>query len=130
MKAIFVRWGWGYKKKTYFLNPSLKGFIITVDSIKTPVLGVHPYHRQFTDKCKLSISNLFQEHTARRYLQASAPKIKTVPPASIAYTQINTTAVFGWTCFSFGIISLGFWVHYTYFNVQNVNVGKIKPMKF
>jgi hypothetical protein len=51
---------------------------------------------------------MFQEHTARRYLQGSAQKIKTVAPTylgPIASTQINTTALIGWMCFGVTIIS-------------------------
>jgi hypothetical protein len=54
------------------------------------------------------IDNMFHEHTARRYLQGSAQKIKTVASTylvPIASTQINTTALIGWTCFGVGIIS-------------------------
>ena len=53
------------------------------------------------------INNMFQEHTARRYLQGSTQKLKTIGPtylAPIASTQIKTTALIGWTCFSVGLI--------------------------
>jgi hypothetical protein len=108
MKAILARGG-SLQRNQYVLNPSLKDFRITVDSIKTPVLEVHPYRAQFTAQCKISINNMFQEHTARRYLQGSAQKIKTVGPtylAPIASNQINTTALIGWTCF--GVVLIGF----------------------
>ena len=51
---------------------------------------------------------MFQEHTARRYLQGYAQKIKTIPPTClipIASTQINTTALIGWTTLGVGLIS-------------------------
>ena len=53
---------------------------------------------------------MFQEHTARRYLQGSAQKIKTVAPAylapmSSASTMVNNTALTGWTCLGVGLIS-------------------------
>jgi len=107
MKAILARGG-SLQRNQYVLNPSLKDFIITVDSIKNPILEIHPYRTQFTCNSKMIIDNMFQEHTARRYLQGSAQKIKTVAPtylAPIASTQINTTALIGWTCFGVGIIS-------------------------
>jgi len=107
MKAILARGG-SLQRNQYVLNPSLKDFIITVDSIKTPIFEIHPYRTQFTGNSKMIIDNMFQEHTARRYLQISAQKIKTVAPtylAPIATTQINTTALIGWTCFGVGIIS-------------------------
>ena len=53
------------------------------------------------------INNMFQEHTARRYLQGSTQKLKTIGPtylAPIASTQIKTTALIGWTCFGVGLI--------------------------
>ena len=52
---------------------------------------------------------MVQEHTARRYLQRSAQKIKTVTPTyltTMASTKVNTTAIVGWWCFGFGIIGL------------------------
>jgi len=52
---------------------------------------------------------MFQEHTARRYLQGSAQKIKTVTPTYLApmaaaSTKVNTTALIGWTCIGVGLI--------------------------
>ena len=52
---------------------------------------------------------MFQEHTTRRSLQGSIHKIKTVAPTylvPIASTQINTTALIGWTCFGVGLIGV------------------------
>lgn len=106
MRAILARGG-SLQINQYVLTPSLKEFTIIADSIKTPVLEVHPYRLQFTANSKIIINNMFQEHTARRYLQGSAQKIKTVAPtylAPIASTQINTTALIGWTCFGVGLI--------------------------
>ena len=43
---------------------------------------------------------MFQKHTTRRYLQGSAQKFKTIAPtylAPITLTQINTTALIGFT---------------------------------
>ena len=104
MRAILARGG----GSQHILNPSLKDFTIVVDSIKTPM--VHSYRAQFTDNCKITINNMFQEHTARLYLQGSAQKIKTVAPTYLApiasaSTKVNTTALIGWTCLSFGLIS-------------------------
>jgi len=104
MKAILARGG----SSQHILNPSLKDSTIVVDSIKTPM--VHPYRAQFTDNCKITINNMFQEHTARRYLQGCTQKVKRIRPsyvAPIASTQIsiNTTALIGWTCLGVGIIS-------------------------
>lgn len=45
---------------------SLNEFAIVVDSVKTPVLDIHPYRREFTYKSKIIIDNMFREHTARR----------------------------------------------------------------
>jgi predicted membrane channel-forming protein YqfA (hemolysin III family) len=53
------------------------------------------------------IENMFKEHTARRYLQGSAQKIKTVAPTYLipmASTKVNTTAIIGCTCFGVGLI--------------------------
>ena len=103
MRAILARGG----SSQHILNPSLKDFTIVVDSIKTPM--VHPYRAQFTDNCKITINNMFQEHTARRYLQGSSQKIKTVAPTYLApiasaSTKVNTTALISWTCFGVGLI--------------------------
>ena len=52
---------------------------------------------------------MFEEHTARRYLQRCAQKIKTVAPTYLApmasaSTKVNTTALIGYTCFGVGLI--------------------------
>ncbi len=76
-----------------------------MNSVKTP--KIHPYQRQFTENSKMIINNMFQEHTARRYLQGSTQKLKTINPtylAPIASTQIKTTALIGWTCLGVGLI--------------------------
>lgn len=82
MKAILARGGGGGSK--YILTPSLKDFKIVLDSVKTPVLEVHPYRAQFTENSKTIINNIFQEHTARRYLQDSTQKFKTIGPTYLA----------------------------------------------
>lgn len=77
-----------------------------LDSVKTPVFEIHPYRTQFTYNSKIIIDNIFQEHTAPRYLQGSVDKI--VRPTylvPIASTQIKTTILIGWTCFGVGLIS-------------------------
>jgi hypothetical protein len=51
------------------------------------------------------IDNMFQEHTARRCLQGSAQKIKTVAPLAPMASKVNTTALIGWTCLGVGLIS-------------------------
>ena len=103
MRAILTRGGGGSYKITK-LKSSLKDFAIIVD---TPVLEIDPSRTQFTSNSKMIIDNMFQEHTARRYLQGSAQKIKTVAPtylAPMASSQINTTALIGWTCLGVGLI--------------------------
>ena len=102
MRAILTRGGGSYKITK--LKSSLKDFAIIVD---TPVLEIDPSRTQFTSNSKMIIDNMFQEHTARRYLQGSAQKIKTVAPtylAPMASSQINTTALIGWTCLGVGLI--------------------------
>lgn len=91
------------------LGSEVKDFKIVLDSVQTPILEIHPYRKQFTENSKMIINNMFQEHTAHRYLQGSAQKIKTVAPtylASIASvsTKVNTIALIGWTCFGVGLI--------------------------
>ena len=103
MRAILTRGGGSYKITK--LKSSLKDFAIIVD---TPVLEIDPSRTQFTSNSKMIIDNMFQEHTARRYLQRSAQKIKAVAPtylAPMASSQINTTALIGWTCLGVGLIS-------------------------
>ena len=89
------------------LGSEVKDFKIVLDSVQTPILEIHPYQKQFTENSKMIINNMFQEHTARRYLQGSTQKLKTIGPtylAPIASTQIKTTALIGWTCFGVGLI--------------------------
>ena len=103
MRAILTRGG-GRNYKITKLKSSLKDFSIIVD---TPVLEIDPSRTQFTSNSKMIIDNMFQEHTARRYLQRSAQKIKAVAPtylAPMASSQINTTALIGWTCLGVGLI--------------------------
>ena len=89
------------------LGSKVKDFKIVLDSVQTPILEIHPYQKQFTENSKMIINNMFQEHTARRYLQGSTQKLKTIGPsylAPIASTQIKTTSLTGWTCFGVGLI--------------------------
>jgi len=105
MREILIRGGSLTKSIS---SSSLKDFVIIVDSVKTPALEMDPYRTQFTYNSKLIIDNMFQEHATHRYIQGSAQKLKTIAPAYLApivSTQINTTAVIGWTCFGVGIIS-------------------------
>ena len=109
MRAILTRGGGSYNIAKSISSSSLKEFAIIVDSVKTPVLDIHPYRTEFTNNSKMIIDNMFQEHTARRYLQGSAQKIKTVAPnylapMAAASTTVNTTAVIGWTCLGVGLI--------------------------
>lgn len=109
MRAILTRGGGSYNITKSISSSSLKEFAIIVDSVKTPVLDIHPYRTEFTYNSKMIIDNMFQEHTARRYLQGSAQKIKTVAPTYLvpmasASTKVNTTALIGWTCLGVGLI--------------------------
>jgi len=104
MRTVLIRGGESYKAAKPIL---LKEFVI-VDSIKTPM--IHPYLAQFTANCKITINNMFQEHIARRYLQGSAQKIKTVAPTYLApmasaSTKVNAIGLIGWTCLGVGLIS-------------------------
>ncbi len=109
MRAILTRGGGSYNIAKSISSSSLKEFAIIVDSVKTPVLDIHPYRTEFTYNSKMIIDNMFQDHTARRYLQGSAQKIKTVTPTyltpmALASTKVNTTALIGWTCLGVGLI--------------------------
>lgn len=110
MRAILTRGGGSYNIAKSISSSSLKEFAIVVDSVKTPVLDVHPYRTEFTCNSKMIIDNMFQDHTASRYLQGSTQKMKTVVPTYLApmasaTTKVNTTALIGWTCIGFGLIS-------------------------
>ena len=72
MRAILTRGGGSCNITKSISSSSLKDFAIIVDSVKTPVLEIHPYRTQFTYNSKMIIDNMFQEHTARRYLQGWA----------------------------------------------------------
>ena len=94
----------------FCINTGSQYVAIVVDSVKTPVLDIHPYRTEFTYNSKMIIDNMFQEHTARRYLKGSAQKIKTVVPIYLApmtsaSTKVNTTGLIGWTCLGVGLIS-------------------------
>ena len=107
MRAILTRGGGSSNITKSISSSSLKDFAIIVDSVKTPVLEIHPYRTEFTSNSKIIIDNMFQEHTARRYLQRSAQKIKTVAPTYLipmASSKVNTTAIIGYTCFGVGLI--------------------------
>jgi hypothetical protein len=106
MQAILARGG-SSQIQQYILTPSLKDYVIIVDSIKTPVLDVHPYRSEFTANSKMIIDNMFKQHTAHRYMEGSLQKIKTIPPTClipIASTQISTTSLIGWTFFGTGLV--------------------------
>jgi hypothetical protein len=109
MRAILTRGGGSSNIAKSISSSSLKEFAIIVDSVKTPVLDIHPYRTEFTSNSKMIIDNMFQEHTARRYLEGSAQKIKTVAPTYLApmaaaSTKVNTTALIGWTWLGVGLI--------------------------
>jgi len=108
MKATLATRGGSQQLLEYVLTPSLKNYLMKNYSITVnPV--VTPAQIQLQETNKLIIQNMFQEHTARRYLQGSAQKIKTVAPnylapMAAASTRVNTTAVIGWTCLGVGLI--------------------------
>lgn len=109
MRAILTRGGGSYNitKGISSYSSSLKDFAIIVDSIKTSVLEIHPYRTEFTHNSKIIIDNMFQEHTARLYLQGSTQTLKPLNTryiAPIASTQIIIPALIGWTCFGIGLI--------------------------
>lgn len=43
MRVIFARGGVSYSIAKLISSSSLKDFLIIVDSVKTPVLKIHPY---------------------------------------------------------------------------------------
>lgn len=107
MKAIIATRGGSQEFLEYVLTPSLKNYLITVNPVVNPVLS--PAQIQLQETNKLIIQNMFQEHTARRYLQGSAQKIKTIAPnylapMAAASTTVHTTAVIGGTCLGVGLI--------------------------
>ena len=56
------------------------------------------------------IDNMFQDHTARRYLQGSVQKIKTVKPTHLApiasaSIKVSIDTLIGWTCLGFELIN-------------------------
>lgn len=93
MRAILTRGGGSYDIAKSISSSSLKEFKIVVDLVKTPVLDIHPYRTEFTYKSKRIIHNMVEEHTARRYLQGSAQKIKTISPTYLAPMASAATKV-------------------------------------
>ena len=97
MRAILARGG-SQEIVEYILIPSLKNFAITTNPVKTPLVTplLSPAEIGFQENGKLITQNIFREHTARRYINGLAQKVKpTASLAPIASTQINTTAVIG-----------------------------------
>ena len=89
------------------LGSVVKDSKIVLDPVKLTVREIHPYRVEFTGTSKMIIDNIFQEHTAGRYLKGSAQKFQTIAPtylAPIASTQINANALIGWTFFGVGLI--------------------------
>ena len=110
MRAILSGGGESYNIPKSISSSSLKEFAIVVNLVKTPVFDIHPYRTEFTYNSKMIIDNMFQDHTACRYLQGSAQKIKTVAPTYLvqmasASTKVNTTGLIGSTCLGVGLIS-------------------------
>lgn len=105
MRAILTRGGSHHITKL-ISSSSLKEFAIVVDSVQTPVLDIHPYRTKFTYNSKIIIDNMFQEHTASRYLQGATQKVTPTYLIPMASTKVNTTAIVGWSCFGVGIIGL------------------------
>jgi hypothetical protein len=100
MKAILATRGGSQQLLEYVLTPSLKNYLITVNPVVNPLLSplLSPAQIKLQETNKLLIQNMFQEHTARRYLNGLAQKIKpTAYLAPIASTQIKTTALIGFT---------------------------------
>lgn len=100
MRAVLTRGGGNSNIVKSISSSSLKEFAIVVDLVKTPVFNINPYRTEFTYNSKMIINNIFQEHTARHYLQGSAQKIKIVAPTflapmSSASTKVNTTLLIG-----------------------------------
>lgn len=99
MQAMLIRRGNSgqISQQKYFLTPPLKDFEITINSIKAPVLKVHPYRAEFTAKSKIIIDNIFQEHTARCCLLGFAKTNILTYLAPIASIPINTTELISFT---------------------------------
>ena len=106
MRAILT-WGGGgsYNIAKSIFSFSLEEFAVVVNSVKTPVLDIHPYRTEFTYNRKMILNNIFQEHAAHRCLQGSTQKIKTIVPLAPMVSKVNTTALIGWTCLGIGLIS-------------------------
>lgn len=115
MKGILARGGASATIKKPIFSSSLKELVIVVESVKDPVLNldINPHRTQFTNDSKIIIENMFKEHTASRFLQGSAQKIKTVTPnylAPVASASIKinvpTTVLVGWTSVCVALICL------------------------
>ena len=109
MRSILARGGGSSNITQSISSPSSKEFAIIFDSVKNPVLDIHPYRIEFTYNSKMIIDNMVQEHTVRRHIQGSVQKIKPVAPTYLApmasaSTKVNITASIGWTCFGVGLI--------------------------
>jgi hypothetical protein len=104
MEAILARGGANHQVTK--LNFSSKDYVIIVDSIKTPILEVHPYQAEFTVNSINIIHSMFQDHISRRYTQRSAQKFKSITPTYlvlITSNQISSTTLI-LTFFGAGLI--------------------------
>lgn len=114
MRSVLEARGGSQQFLEYVLTPSLKNYLmknysITVNPVVTPVPVVNPLlsfaQIQLQETNKHIIQNMFQEHTARRYLQGSAQKITNyLAPMAAASTPVNTTAAIVGTSAGVGLI--------------------------
>jgi hypothetical protein len=86
---------------------SLKEYMIKLEAPKTIVMD--NYQSKFSMASKQIIDNIFNEHTTRRYVQATQGqtlnKILPTSVGSLYLRQAATASVFGWTCF--GVLLFG-----------------------
>ena len=107
--ALAARGGGFWNNSLPFVSQtSLEDYKMVYVSLKTSLTKLYPYREKFAFKSKITIDNIFQSHTAHRYIQQSTQKFNIVVApayiAPVAATQINTTAFLSRTLFGVGLI--------------------------
>jgi hypothetical protein len=86
---------------------NIKDFKLVFNSLKSPILDIHPYRFQFNENCNTIFNNILQEHTARRYLNFKSSFNLNTPSYLIPIPIIsssNAGVLIGWSL-GVGLIS-------------------------
>jgi hypothetical protein len=74
------------------------------ETAKSVIMQSDLYRSHFTQNSKVTIDNMFREHTVRRYMKVSTLEFKTVVPTSLVSIKVNNVSSFSGTVL--GIVSI------------------------